>query len=208
MEKDKAGQQNNSISTAFTGVLAVAAITLIILLAGLGYWFFVESSSTEWSVIRSILIVCGIIWTVLACLIMLTFLAVQLWVINRVKQSSLPQKRAVKQASTPQTSTTSLKKHLRARYHLLWRYKVRLLLVVGDDAARAALIPDLQEQQWLEGQRTVLIDGGSLSAAPDDEKLAALRQLRRGRPLDGIVWVLADGQLMTPQMQDNGLRSL
>lgn len=208
MEKDKAGQQNNSISTAFTGVLAVAAITLIILLAGLGYWFFVESSSTEWSVIRSILIVCGIIWTVLACLIMLTFLAVQLWVINRVKQSSLPQKRAVKQASTPQTSTTSLKKHLRARYHLLWRYKVRLLLVVGDDAARAALVPGLQEQQWLEGQRTVLIDGGSLSAAPDGEKLAALRQLRRGRPLDGIVWVLADGQLMTPQMLDNGLRSL
>lgn len=101
-----------------------------------------------------------------------------------------------------------LKKHLHSRYHLLWRYKVRLLLVVGDDAARAALVPGLQEQQWLEGQRTVLIDGGSLSAAPDGEKLAALRQLRRGRPLDGIVWVLADGQLMTPQMQDNGLRSL
>ncbi|WP_422387633.1 hypothetical protein [Erwinia aphidicola] len=85
---------------------------------------------------------------------------------------------------------------------------MRLLLVVGEDAARAALVPGLQEQQWLEGQRTVLIDGGSLSAAPDGEKLAALRQLRRGRPLDGIVWVLADGQLMTPQMQDNGLRSL
>ncbi|MFK8260469.1 hypothetical protein ACFL9S_22130 [Erwinia sp. AnSW2-5] len=138
MEKDKARQQNKSISAAFTGVLAVAAITLLILLAGLGYWFFVENASTEWPVIRSILIVCGIIWTVLACLIMLAFLAIQLWIINRVKQSPGLEKKASSSRTVPQHFSSPLKKHLRSRYGPFWRRKVRLLLVVGDDAAREA----------------------------------------------------------------------
>ena len=44
----------------------------------------------------------------------------------------------------------------------------------------------LRQQQWLEGNRTVLIYGGNLITEPDQEKYAALRK-RRGRPLDGIV---------------------
>ncbi|CAG7701587.1 unnamed protein product, partial [Allacma fusca] len=105
-------------------------------------------------------------------------------------------------------SIRQLKKHLRSRYRLLWRYKVRLLLVVGDDAARAALLPGLQEQHWLEGSRTVLIDGGSLNEEPDADKFAALRKLRRGRPLDGIIRVLESGQELTPQQSNNDLRAL
>jgi type VI secretion system protein ImpL len=101
-----------------------------------------------------------------------------------------------------------LKIHLRTRYSLLWRYKVRLLLVVGDEAARAALLPGLQQQRWLEGQRTVLIDGGSLGVEPDADTLAALRKLRRRRPLDGIVRVLGAGQTLTPQQSDSDLRAL
>lgn len=102
----------------------------------------------------------------------------------------------------------AITRHLRTRYHPFWRYKVRLLLVVGDDAAREALLPGLQENQWLEGASTVLIDGGTLSAAPDAEKYAALRRLRRGRPLDGVIRVLASGQNLTPQQSDRDLRAL
>ncbi|MBA0190766.1 type VI secretion protein VasK, partial [Pectobacterium odoriferum] len=76
-------------------------------------------------------------------------------------------------------SCPGLKKHLRRRYNLFWRRKVRLLLVTGDEVAIEQLVPGLQQQQWLEGHRTVLIYGGSLTAEPDKEKYTALRKLRR-----------------------------
>ncbi|MBE3513765.1 ImcF-related family protein [Enterobacter cloacae complex sp. I2] len=98
--------------------------------------------------------------------------------------------------------------HLRSRISLYWRGKVRLLLITGDEAAIEQLVPGLQQQQWLEGNRTVLIYGGSLTTEPDREKYAALRKLRRGRPLDGIVRVLPQSLKLTPQISDNDLRGL
>ena len=103
---------------------------------------------------------------------------------------------------------SSLKNHLRIRYRFFWRNKVRLLLVTGDETAINQLVPNLQASQWLEGNRTVLIYGGSLAADIDAEKYASLRKLRRGRPLDGIVRVIGEGQNLTPQMSDNDLRGL
>ncbi|CAI2016703.1 ImcF-related family protein [Serratia ficaria] len=101
-----------------------------------------------------------------------------------------------------------LKDYLYRRYNLFWRRKVRLLLITGEDAVLASLVPGLKENQWLEGERTVLIYGGRLTAEVDTEKYAALRKLRRGRPLDGVVRVLAAGQNLTPQMSDSDLRGL
>ncbi|AYN27047.1 type VI secretion protein VasK [Buttiauxella sp. 3AFRM03] len=101
-----------------------------------------------------------------------------------------------------------IKRHLHKRYGLFWRRKVRLLLVTGDEAAIEQLVPGLQTSQWLEGERTVLIYGGSLAAEVDSEKYTALRKLRRFRPLDGIVRVTGEGQSLTPQMSDNDLRGL
>ncbi|MFD1804718.1 ImcF-related family protein [Mixta tenebrionis] len=101
-----------------------------------------------------------------------------------------------------------LKKYLRRRYGPFWRGKVRLLLVAGDDAAIGQLIPGLQASLWLEGDRTVLIYGGSLAADSDSEKYKALRKLRRSRPLDGIVRVIGEKQNLTPQLSDNDLRGL
>ncbi|WP_208923985.1 ImcF-related family protein, partial [Klebsiella michiganensis] len=94
------------------------------------------------------------------------------------------------------------------RYHLFWRHKVRLLLITGDEAAIEQLVPGLQQQQWLEGNRTVLIYGGSLAPEPDREKYTALRKLRRGRPLDGIVRVMPPSLNLTPQISDCDLRGL
>ena len=98
--------------------------------------------------------------------------------------------------------------HLRSRIGLYWRRKTRLLLITGDEAAIEQLIPGLQESQWLEGNRTVLIYGGSLTSEPDREKYTALRKLRRGRPLDGIIRVLPQKLNLTPQISDNDLRGL
>lgn len=103
---------------------------------------------------------------------------------------------------------SSLKNHLRIRYRFFWRNKVRLLLVTGDETAINQLVPNLQASQWLEGNRTVLIYGGNLAADIDAEIYASFRKLRRGRPLDGIVRVIGEGQNLTPQMSDNDLRGL
>lgn len=104
--------------------------------------------------------------------------------------------------------SAQIRNHLRRRYGFFWRRKVRLLLVTGDEASIEKLVPGLQTSQWLEGDRTVLIYGGSLSSDIDTEKYSALRKLRRGRPLDGIVRVIAEGQNLTPQISDNDLRGL
>lgn len=57
----------------------------------------------------------------------------------------------------------SVKAYLYRRYGFFWRSKIHLVLVTGDEAAIEQLVPSLQESQWLEGDRTVLIHGGSLS---------------------------------------------
>ncbi|WP_288495417.1 ImcF-related family protein [uncultured Pantoea sp.] len=101
-----------------------------------------------------------------------------------------------------------IRDHLRSRTGLLWRRKVRLLLVTGDDMAIEQLVPGLQKNQWFEGNRTALIYGGSLTAEPGKEKYTALRKLRRGRPLDGIVCVMPQSLNLTPQISDNDLRGL
>ncbi|WP_411163335.1 ImcF-related family protein [Klebsiella oxytoca] len=102
---------------------------------------------------------------------------------------------------------TELRQYLRRRYNRFWRHKVRLLLVAGEPAHIAAIAPGLAEKQWLEGHRTVLIYGGTLSSAPDTERLAALRKLRRSRPLDGIVLALDEAQATSASL-DNHLRTL
>lgn len=102
----------------------------------------------------------------------------------------------------------SLRRHLHSRFGFFWRHKVRLLLITGDEAAIEQLVPGLQKEQWLEGSRTVLIYGGSLASEPDREKYAALRKLRRGRPLDGIVRVMPASFNLTPQISDSDLRGL
>ncbi|HDX8861964.1 TPA: type VI secretion protein VasK [Klebsiella michiganensis] len=98
--------------------------------------------------------------------------------------------------------------HLRSRTGFYWRRKTRLLLITGDEAAIEQLVPGLQQQQWLEGNRTVLIYGGSLASEPDREKYTALRKLRRGRPLDGIVRVMPQSLNLAPQISDSDLRGL
>lgn len=102
----------------------------------------------------------------------------------------------------------TLCQYLRRRYSLFWRYKVRLLLVTGDDDAIEQLVPGLQKKQWLEGNRTVLIYGGSLTSEPDNEKYTILRKLRRGRPLDGIIRVIPESLNLTSQVSDSDLRGM
>ncbi|SNY79307.1 ImcF-related family protein [Enterobacter sp. CC120223-11] len=210
MEKDNALKPDASISTAVTVIITLAVVTLLILCGGLLYWYFFADISLGWESIRPILIVCGICWTALVCLITLSFVGIQLWQISRIKKlSSQGEKnKNSRQKFKQQGLKAGIASVMRKRYSLFWRHKIRLLLVTGTDAAVEQLVPGLQKSQWLEGNRTVLIYGGSLTEDIDKDKFEALRKLRRGRPLDGIIRVLNASQNLTPQASDNDLRGL
>ncbi|MCW4990239.1 ImcF-related family protein [Enterobacter mori] len=210
MEKENALKPDASISTAVTVTITLAVVTLLILCGGLLYWYFAVDASLGWESVRHLLIVCGIAWIALVCLVVLGFLGVQVWQICHVKTLSARggRENQRKQKVKQQGLKAEIARSLRKRYPLFWRHNIRLLLITGDDAAIEQLVPGLQQQQWLEGNRTVLIYGGSLASEPDREKYTALRKLRRGRPLDGIVRVLPQSLTLTPRISDNDLRGL
>ncbi|SSH00381.1 ImcF-related family protein [Enterobacter cloacae] len=164
-----------------------------------GYWLFT----------------CGLLTGGLVLFIILFFIVTRLFGEKNYKaiKAASTGKEAMAQAEKKKDNTywneyLSLRTSLRRRYTFFWHHKIRLLLIVGDEAAIERLVPGLQQQQWLEGNRTVLIYGGSLTSEPDREKYIALRKLRRGRPLDGIIRVLPQSLKLTPQISDNDLRGL
>lgn len=196
-----------AISVAATAIVSIAVTTLLVLLGELTWWLWGTERSTEWEALRPLIAAGFIVWGIALSLLVLGFMAFRLLIKDKVSPS-VSAKRKPAKITGHEAAYGLLKIHLRSRYSLFWRRKVRLLLVTGDETAINQLVPNLQTSEWLEGDRTVLIYGGSLSAEIDTEKYAALRKLRRGRPLDGIVHVLSEGQSLTPQISDSDLRGL
>ncbi|WP_162286792.1 ImcF-related family protein [Pantoea stewartii] len=196
-----------AISVAATVTVCIAVTTLLVLLGGVAWWLWATERSTEWETLRPLIVSGFIVWGIALSMLVLGFMAFRLLIKDKVSPSSSRKRRPAK-VTGHEAAYRLLKTHLRSRYNLFWRYKVRLLLITGDDAAIEQLVPGLQQQQWLEGNRTVLIYGGSLASEPDREKYTALRKLRRGRPLDGIVRVLPQSLTLTPQISESDLRGL
>ncbi|MFH3176199.1 ImcF-related family protein [Klebsiella aerogenes] len=196
-----------AISVAATATVCIAVTTLLVLLGGVAWWLWATERSTEWDTLRPLIVSGFIVWGVALSMLVLGFMAFRLLIKDKVSPSS-SRKRASAKVTGHEVTYRLLKTHLRSRHSLFWRNKVRLLLITGDDAAIEQLIPGLKHHQWLEGNRTVLIYGGRLTAEPDKEKYTALRKLRRGRPLDGIVRVLSQSLTLTPRISDNDLRGL
>ncbi|HBB3593692.1 TPA: type VI secretion protein VasK, partial [Escherichia coli] len=113
-----------------------------------------------------------------------------------------------KKADRRHPAMVELAAFLRDRYGPFWRRKIRLLLVTGEPEQAEAIAPGLTGQHWLEGDHTVLIYGGRPSAEPDVTLLAALKKLRRSRPLDGIIWPLTEEQSRQTAQLDKGWREL
>lgn len=196
-----------AISVAATVIVCIAAVTLLVLLGGLAWWLWAMDRATQWETLRPLIATGFIIWGMALSLLVLGFMAFRLLIKDKVKPSAAPVRQPTRPAGR-EALYAPLKKHLHARYRLRWRRKVRLLLVTGDEAAIEQLAPGLCQQRWLEGQRTVLIYGGGLLSEPDNQQYAALRKLRRGRPLDGIVRVMPSSLTLTPQISESDLRGL
>ncbi|MDN8559112.1 ImcF-related family protein [Citrobacter werkmanii] len=195
------------ISVAATAILWVAIVTLFVLAGGLGWWFWKENHVMLWSAIREIIAACFIIWAGTLSILMLGFIAFRLLIRDKViSQQPLARSNTVKKVQHI-SLFQPLKSHLRRRYGPFWRYKIRLLLVVGDTEQVTAIAPGLANKQWLEGTGTVLIHGGSLNTAVAKEWFDALRKLRRHRPLDGVVLALSEAQAI-PVTLGNAVRTL
>jgi len=196
-----------ALSVAATATVCLAVTTLLILLGGVAWWLWATERSTEWETLRPLIFSGFIVWGIALSLLVLGFMALRLLINDKVSPS-VSRKRKPAKVTAHDVAHERLKTHLRSRYRFFWRRKVRLLLITGDEAAIAQLVPGLQQRQWLEGKGTVLIYGGSLHAEPENEKYDTLRKLRRRRPLDGIVRVIPQTLNLTPQISDNDLRGL
>ncbi|MDO6410078.1 ImcF-related family protein [Pantoea phytobeneficialis] len=193
-----------SVKATVIFILVGAALPGIV--GGVLWWYFPLERTTEWQALFKLALSCLLLWIGLLCLCALV-VAISGGGI-RAAIRSMSKTEESKSEDKQQPALAALRHHLHTRYTVFWRSKVRLLLVTGEDDAIDILIPGLRKQQWLEGRRTVLIYGGDLHSEVDREKLAALRILRPGRPLDGIVQVLGQDEILTARQSDTFLRAL
>jgi type VI secretion system protein ImpL len=102
----------------------------------------------------------------------------------------------------------ALKAHALQHYGVLWRFKVRVLLVFGEPGEIDAIAPGLARQHWLEGENAILIWGGSLQHDVDAKRVEAWRGFARWAPLAGAVWVLTRAQSVDANGLSVGMRRL
>lgn len=99
---------------------------------------------------------------------------------------------------------SALRNHLRDQYGFFWRHKVRLILVIGEPIQIQAIAPALADRLGMEGQKTVLLWGGTLDQSSPQQWAG----LSRWRALDGVVWALSKTQLTDDRLMSEGVRQL
>lgn len=114
-------------------------------------------------------------------------------------------------SSNPETKklpgVAELKEHLDHQYTAFQRTRTRFILVVGEPKQIEAIAPGLADAQWLEGQNTVLLWGGSpQSELP--EAATRWHALIHRRGLDGVVWALDKQQSANAATMAGGVAGL
>lgn len=74
-------------------------------------------------------------------------------------------------------------------YGLFWQRKVKIHLLIGTSTSIEKLAPNLTADIWQENNGTLLIYGGDIHQSIDENLIQDLKQLRRRRPLDAVIWV-------------------
>ncbi|WP_338922848.1 ImcF-related family protein [Pseudomonas silesiensis] len=105
-------------------------------------------------------------------------------------------------------SESVLRDHLYRNHGPFWRRKIRLLLVVGEPEQIHAIAPQLTPKNWVEGQDTVLIWGGSVQGNAEDAPFKQYLSLNRWRALDGVIWALNKEQSSDAAAMGAGVRYL
>lgn len=198
MSKDKISP-HPPISALIIGYLL--AITVIVILAGTFYSlsgndYFVTQYSD-----KSIFL-----YSVISWFILLLIAPVYLFFIRRISLSSiapfLHKYKWLKKAKGNNTSNEMLQA-LRQVYGRFGLHKISVIYLLGSHSAVEKLAPSLTQEIWQECDGTLLIYGGDIGSSIDPERLDTLKQLRRRRPLNGVIWVTENN--ISPQLLDNNV---
>lgn len=173
-------------SVIFLATVYTLAILLVIFVGAMIYHF---SINPEFN-IKQLLIYAGSVFGILLLLFPFFLLA---WSKHaEVSFTLLSGRSKTKKEKKVEGSSElylDLKQTLKLRYGTSWKKKIQILMVIGSPEHAEQLIPGLVTEQWLESDGTLLIWGGNITANPDEHLSQSLRQLRRSRPLDGMIWV-------------------
>ncbi len=91
-------------------------------------------------------------------------------------------------SSAGPSGLSALRTEQRIAHGFRWRYRQPWLLLTGDDAAIARLLPELAEQGWLITPDAVLLwSKANKEGWPDADWLKQLSRLRRRRPVDAVI---------------------
>lgn len=86
-------------------------------------------------------------------------------------------------------SNNLLLEKMKGVYGLFWQRKVKIHLLIGTSTSIEKLTPNLTADIWQENNGTLLIYGGDIHQSIDENLIQDLKQLRRRRPLDAVIWV-------------------
>ncbi|MGH8383837.1 ImcF-related family protein, partial [Pseudomonas sp.] len=200
--------ESQKLSSWHTALVLALVLAVLVFLGGAVWWFLLDTHSTSLAALHDLLLKGLLCWALLFGAALLVWLSVNKGIRGLVGGGqSLPSSPQPEEDSE-QVWLAPLRKHLREHYGLLWRRKVRLLLVVGEPEQVDAIAPGLTERHWLEGGQTVLVWGGSLADTAQPSLLNAWRGLTRWRALDGVVWALTQAQSADAKTMSHALSQL
>jgi len=187
--------------------LLAVILAVLIAMGGVVWWLWNGAQPVTRSVLLDLLLKGALLWTLLFVMTVLTWQIVQNGIRKLVSGSQkLPPAPPVE--TDAQKQQAEMSEVLREQHGLLWRFKVRVFLVVGEPEQINAIAPDLAKHHWLEGHDTVLLWGGSTQTAASDRVLDLCQWLTRWRALDGAIWALNKPQSADPRAMEHGIRHL
>lgn len=87
------------------------------------------------------------------------------------------------------SSNDLLLERIKDYYGSFWQGKVEIHLLIGTPLSIEKHTPNLTTDIWQENNGTLLIYGGDINQSIDESLIQDLKQLRRRRPLDAVIWV-------------------
>ena len=199
--------ESPKISSGKTALLLAVILAVLVAAGAAIWWLLMEPRLLSRAVMRDVVLKGILLWALLFGMALVAWQIVQKGIRKLVLGSRLL---PVPPPAEPdgQPDLAEIIQGLRKHYGLFWRHKIRLLLVIGEPTEIEAIAPTLANQQWLEGQGTVLLWGGSAQAALDQSFPKHWSGLSRRRALDGVVWALNTTQAADDAAMGKGVRQV